>query len=121
MKPFVYFMPTRLIFGPGKLAELATTPYFPWKKALLVMGEGGSARRSGSLERASGLLSSRGVQVVVYDRIRPNPEVAQVEEAARIARREGCDVVVGLGGGSTLDAAKSIAVMATNPGRYWTT
>ncbi len=119
MNPFTFYMPTRLIFGPGTLADLATTRYFPWKKALLVVGEGGSARRSGSLERVRSLLSSRGVQVVVYDRIRPNPEAAQVEDAARIAKAEGCDVVVGLGGGSTIDSAKSIAVMARNPGRYW--
>jgi alcohol dehydrogenase len=119
MKSFTYYMPTRLIFGAGKLAELATTEHFPWKKALLVVGSGGSAKRSGSLERVRGLLSSRGVQAVVYDRIKPNPEVAQVEEAARIARKEGCDVVVGLGGGSTIDSAKSIAVLAKNPGGYW--
>ncbi len=119
MNPFMYYMPTRLIFGPGKLAELATTPHFPWKKALLVIGQGGSARRSGSLERVRGLLASRGVDVVVYDGIRPNPEAAQVEEAARIAREVGCDVVVGLGGGSAIDSAKSIAMLARNPGRYW--
>ena len=119
MNPFTYYMPTRLIFGPGKLAELATTPHFPWKKALLVMGQGGSARRSGSLERVRALLGSRGVEVVVYDKIRPNPEAAQVDEAARLARAVGCDVVVGLGGGSAIDSAKSIAMLAKNPGRYW--
>jgi alcohol dehydrogenase len=119
MESFSYYMPTRLIFGAGKLAELATTEHFPWKKALLVAGAGGSARRSGSLDRVLGLLASRGVQTVVYDRIRPNPEVAQVEEAAKIAKKEGCDVVVGLGGGSTIDSAKSIAMLAKNPGRYW--
>jgi len=119
MNSFTYYLPTRLIFGPGKLAELATTPHFPWKKALVVVGQGGSTRRSGSLERVRSLLASRGVEVVVYDRIRPNPEAAQVEEAAAIARAEGCDVVVGLGGGSSIDSAKSIAVMAKNPGRYW--
>jgi alcohol dehydrogenase len=116
---FVYYMPTRLIFGPGKLSELATTPHFPWKKALLVVGAGGSTKRTGTLDRVRGLLSSRGVQTVVYDKIRPNPEVAQTEEAARIAREQGCDVVVGLGGGSTIDSAKSIAMLARNPGRYW--
>ncbi len=119
MESFSYYMPTRLIFGAGKLAELATTEHFPWKKALLVVGAGGSARRSGRLERVLGLLFSRGVQAVVYDKIRPNPEMTQVEEAARIAKKEGCDVVVGLGGGSTIDSAKSIAMLAKNPGKYW--
>lgn len=119
MNPFMFYMPTRLIFGPGKLAELATTRYFPWGKALLVVGQGGSTKRSGTLERVRGLLASRGVQVVVYDKIRPNPEAAQVEEAAALAKAQGCDVVVGLGGGSTLDSAKSIAMLAKNPGRYW--
>jgi alcohol dehydrogenase len=119
MESFIYYMPTRLIFGAGKLAELATTKHFPWKKALLVVGSGGSARRSGSLDKVRGLLSARGVQTVVYDKIRPNPEAAQVEEAARIAKEEGCDVVVGLGGGSTIDSAKSIAMLAKNPGSYW--
>jgi len=119
MESFTYYMPTRLLFGAGRLAELATTEHFPWKKALLVAGAGGSARRSGTLDRVRGLLASRGVQTVVYDRIRPNPEVAQVEEAARIAKEEGCDVVIGLGGGSTIDSAKSIAMLAKNPGPYW--
>ncbi len=119
MNSFMYYMPSRLIFGPGKLAGLATTPYFPWKKALLVAGAGGSARRTGTLERVRGLLAERGVAVVVYDKIKPNPEAAQVEEAARIARDQGCDVVVGLGGGSTIDSSKSIAMLAKNPGRYW--
>lgn len=119
MQSFTYYMPTRLIFGAGKLAELATTEHFPWKKVLLVVGAGGSARRSGSLERVLGLLAARGAQAVLYDKIKPNPEVAQVEEAARIAKKEGCDVVVGLGGGSTIDSAKSIAMLAKNPGNYW--
>ncbi len=119
MNQFVYHMPTRLIFGAGKLAELASTPHFTWRKALLVVGQGGSARRSGSFDRVCRMLISRDVQVVVYDKVRPNPEVAQVEEAACIARAEGCDVVVGLGGGSTIDSAKSIAMLARNPGRYW--
>jgi len=119
MNPFAYYMPTRLIFGAGKLAELGKTPHFPWKKALVVIGQGGSARRSGVLDRVCSLLSSRGVSSIVYDKVRPNPEVAQVEEAAALARAEGCDVVVGLGGGSAIDSSKSIAVMAKNPGRYW--
>jgi len=119
MDSFTYYMPSRLIFGVGKLDELATTPWFPWKKALLVIGAGGAMRRTGLVDRVARLLSSRGVEVIVYDKIRPNPEVEQVEEGARIARESGCDVVVGLGGGSSIDSAKSIAMLAKNPGHYW--
>jgi alcohol dehydrogenase len=119
MDSFNYYMPARLIFGAGKLGELATSPYFPWKKALVVIGAGGAMRRSGILSRVQNLLASRGVDAIVYDRIKPNPEVDQVEEGARIARQERCDVVVGLGGGSTIDSAKSIAMLAKNPGHYW--
>ncbi|MCE5257422.1 MAG: iron-containing alcohol dehydrogenase [Spirochaetaceae bacterium] len=119
MDSFSYYLPTRLIFGPGKLAELATTSYFPWNKALLVIGSGGAMRRSGTLAQVQSLLASRGVVTIVYDKVKSNPEVTQVEEAARIAREEECDVVVGLGGGSTIDSAKSIAMLAKNPGHYW--
>ncbi len=119
MDSFKYYMPTRLIFGVGTLEELATTPYFPWKKALVVIGAGGAMRRLGILGRVQNLLAARGVDVVVYDKVKPNPEVDQVEEGADIARQEQCDVVVGLGGGSTIDSAKSIAVLAKNPGHYW--
>lgn len=119
MESFTYYMPTRLLFGAGTLDELATTPWFPWKKALLVIGSGGAMRRTGLLDRVTRLLSSRGAEVVVFDKIRPNPEIAQVEEGARIARESGCDVVIGLGGGSSIDSAKSIAMLAKNPGHYW--
>jgi len=115
MDSFNYYMPTRLIFGVGTLEDLATTPYFPWKKALVVIGAGGAMRRLGILGRVQNLLAARGVDVVVYDKVKPNPEVDQVEEGAGIARQEQCDVVVGLGGGSTIDSAKSIAVLAKNP------
>ena len=119
MDSFNYYMPTRLIFGAGKLDELATTPFFPWKKVLIVIGAGGAMRRSGSLERVQRLLALRGVSTIVFDRIRPNPETEQVDEGAELARKENCDAVLGLGGGSTIDSAKSIAMLAKNSGHYW--
>ena len=56
---------------------------------------------------------------MVFDGVPANPTIASVENGAQVARDNGCDFVVGLGGGSTIDAAKSIAVLATNDGRYW--
>ena len=116
---FTYFMPARIIFGCGKLEELKTTPYLPGGKALVVIGASGAMRRHGYLDRVVGLLKANGVESVVYDKIQPNPVCEHVEEGAAIAKENGCDFVVGLGGGSTIDSAKSIAIMAVNPGKYW--
>jgi len=116
---FSYYMPTRIIFGCGKLSELKTTPYLPGKKALVVIGESGAMRKYGYLDRVIKYLKENGVESVVYDKIQPNPVSEHVQEGASIAKENGCDFVVGLGGGSTLDSSKSIAVMAVNPGKYW--
>jgi len=112
-------MPSRIIFGPGKLSELATTPYLPGKKALVVIGESGIMRKLGYLDRVTAYLKDNGAESIVFDKIKPNPVSEHVDEAAAIARDNACDFVVGLGGGSTIDSAKSIAVMACNPGKYW--
>ncbi|OHB79027.1 MAG: alcohol dehydrogenase [Planctomycetes bacterium RBG_16_55_9] len=116
---FSCYMPTRILFGCGKLNELATTPYLPGKKALVVIGGSGAMKKHGYLDRVIQLLKTNGVETVVYDKILPNPVTEHIEEGAAVAKKNGCDFVVGLGGGSTIDSAKSIAVMAVNPGRYW--
>lgn len=116
---FNYYMPTRILFGCGKLQELATTPFLPGKKALVVIGASGAMKKQGYLDKVLGHLKANGAEAVVYDRIQPNPLVEHVEEGAQVARQNRCDFVLGLGGGSTIDSAKSIAVMAINPGRYW--
>jgi len=116
---FSYYMPTRIIFGCGKLNELKTTPYLPGNKALVVIGSSGAMKKHGYLERVTEYLKENGVESVVYDKIVPNPVTEHVEEGAAVARENGCDFVLGLGGGSTLDSSKSIALMAVNPGNYW--
>lgn len=116
---FSYYMPTRILFGCGKLNELGTTPYRPGKKALVVIGASGAMKKHGYLDRVVKLLKDNGVEAIVYDKIQPNPICEHVEEGAAVAKENGCDFVLGLGGGSTLDSSKSIAVMAVNPGQYW--
>ncbi len=116
---FSYYMPTRILFGCGKLNEIKTTPYLPGKKALVVIGASGAMRKYGHLERVLTCLKENGVKAVVYDKIQPNPVTEHIEDGAAVAKQNRCDFVLGLGGGSTLDSAKSIAVMAVNPGKYW--
>lgn len=118
MLQFQYFMPTKVIFGVGKLAELATVA-LPGRKPLVVSSAGGSMRRSGVLERVLGYLQANGCTPVLYEKIAPNPVLESVDAGAALARQEGCDFVVGLGGGSPIDAAKAIAATAANGGSFW--
>ena len=116
---FNYYMPTRIIFGAGELNILSTTPYLPGKKALVVISSGNSMKKYGYLDRVRGYLKENGVQTVLFDKILPNPISEHVAEGAKIAKDNNCDFVIGLGGGSSIDSAKSIAIMAKNPGEYW--
>lgn len=115
---FNYYMPTKILFGPGKLNELASET-LPGKKALIVISAGKSMKQNGYLDRVVNILHNKGISHVVFDKILPNPIKSHVMEGAALAREEGCDFVIGLGGGSSIDSAKSIAVMAKNPGDYW--
>jgi Alcohol dehydrogenase, class IV len=115
---FNYYIPTKILFGPGKLNELSKET-LPGKKALIVISAGKSIKENGYLDRLTDILSTKGVDYVVFDKILPNPVKSHVMEGAQLAKEEGCDFVIGLGGGSSIDSAKSIAVMAKNPGDYW--
>lgn len=115
---FDYYIPTKILFGAGKLNQLAEEN-LPGKKALIVISCGTSMKRFGYLDRLIKLLKQQNVESVVYDKILPNPIKEHVMEGAAIAKENDCDFVIGLGGGSSIDAAKAIAIMAVNPGDYW--
>ena len=115
---FTYYIPVRILFGRGQLDRLHKQK-LPGRKALVVISSGGSTVANGYLARLEKQLELAGVEHVLYDRIVPNPIKRHVMEGAALARAAGCDFVVGLGGGSPIDAAKAIAVMARNDGDYW--
>lgn len=115
---FNYHIPTKILFGPGKLNSLAKEN-LPGNKALIVISAGGSMKRNGYLNRVVEILNTKKIDHVVFDKILPNPIKSHVIEGAALAKAQGCDFVIGLGGGSSIDSAKSIAVMAKNPGDYW--
>lgn len=119
MLNFQIFIPTRIIFGPGKISELATAPLPAGKKAMVIIGESGAMIKNGYLEKVQAGLARQDVSTVVFDNISPNPKSDQVDEAAKTAREKGIDFIVALGGGSTIDAAKAIALLTTNVGRCW--
>lgn len=118
MKAFTAYIPTRLLFGAGKLKELHLQK-MPGKRALLVLSRGKSAKESGALKRTEEELAAADVSYALFDEIEANPLKDTVMRGAACARREGCDFILALGGGSVMDASKAIAAMATNAGDVW--
>ncbi|WP_024832432.1 iron-containing alcohol dehydrogenase [Ruminiclostridium josui] len=115
---FNYFIPSRILFGKGQLSNLHSQR-LPGKKALIVTSAGTSMKKHGYLKRVEEELKKANVEFIIFDKILPNPIKPHVMEGAKLARENGCDFVIGLGGGSSIDSAKSIAVMASNEGDYW--
>ncbi|MFS8572756.1 MAG: iron-containing alcohol dehydrogenase, partial [Clostridia bacterium] len=76
-------------------------------RALLVTGAR-SAKASGALDAVSESLQEAGVEVVLYDRVGREPTLGMVDEARQLARESACDLIIGLGGGSPIDAAKAV-------------
>ncbi len=108
-------LPTRTVIAPGSLTRLpeVTAGYGP-RRVLLATDRGLAA--TGLPERVRTDLASRGLSVLVVSDIEPNPRVATVDRLAETARGEGVDLVIGLGGGSALDAGKAASMLAANGG-----
>lgn len=115
---FNMYIPTRVLFGAGQLSNLHAQK-MPGRKAMIVISKGKSVKENGYLARTKEQLQLAGVEFVVFDKVEPNPLKSTVMAGAAFARENGCDFIVALGGGSTMDASKAIATMATNDGDCW--
>ena len=113
-----FYIPTKIISGAGGFGQLGKEAAGIGKKALLVTGKG-SMRRSGLLDLAVADLQKHGVAVTVFDRVEPNPRSSTVDEGANIVRQKQLNVVIALGGGSAMDAAKGIVVGAIGGKPVW--
>ena len=115
---FNFSNPTNLIFGAGKLDTLGEQK-LPGKKALLLISNGKSTKANGYLDRTTTQLEKAGVDYVIYAGIMENPVKEAIMEGASVARENGCDFIVALGGGAVLDSSAAISAMATNSGDLW--
>lgn len=109
------FMPVKLITGPGCVRASAKELAKLGRVCLIVTGKN-SARVSGALQDVTDTLNLNGQRWVLFDEIGQNPKLTDCMGAAEKAIAEKADFVLGIGGGSALDAAKCIAVLAGNPG-----
>lgn len=115
MEIFGIHIPTRVIIGRGSVAKLKDiVPLYGKKALLLTTGE--DLKKIGTLDRALNYLDEARVKVVVDNTIEPNPKTYNIEHAVKVMLYEKCDVVIGLGGGSSMDAAKATALVAKNGG-----
>ncbi len=115
---FNMYVPTRFVFGNGRLSELHQQK-IPGKKAILAISNGKSVRENGTLDRTLEQLEMADIEVAVFNGIGANPTKTAVMEGAKFARDSSCDFIIALGGGSVMDASKAIAMMATNDGDLW--
>lgn len=108
-----YFMPTRIITGKNCVFE--NKEKLIWgKRAFIVTGKS-SGRLSGALPDVESILNEAKIPYYVYDKIDNNPEINATAEGGRVCREFNADFIIAIGGGSPLDAAKAIAVYASNP------
>lgn len=115
---FQFFVPTKIMFGRGQIKKLHTCS-FPGRKALIVITGGKSTREYGYLDLVEQELQLAQIEYAVFDKVESNPVVQNIVDGARMAREQQCDFIIGLGGGSPIDASKAIALMASNEGELW--
>ena len=112
---FNYNLPVNLLFGRGRINEVGMEVAKYGKKVLIVTGRS-STKKSGLLDKTVNLLTEANIECEIFDKVEQNPLTTTVYEGVDVIKETGCDVILGLGGGSIMDAAKSIAFSAKNSG-----
>ena len=117
---YVWNLPTKVLFGEGMLNELHNEE-MPGKKAMIVISNGKSMKNNGWIDEVIDELEQAGVESVVFDKIGPNPTEPDIMDGVIFARENEVDFIVGLGGGSVLDATTIIAAVVPQKdgGRVW--
>lgn len=119
MKNFNYHQTTEILFGRGRIREIGEISKRYGTKALLVTTPTRSAALAGQYAKVKESLTSAGIEVAHYDGVIPNPEIETITAGAAMARSFGAELIIGLGGGSSMDTAKAISVEATHEGSCW--
>ena len=118
MKNFEYYNPVRILFGPGEVEKIGAEAGKWGKKVCLVSYKNVDFLRL-LLERIKSLLEKEGIRVFSFFQVEENPDIRTVEAGVKFCKDEGVDLVVGVGGGSAMDAAKAIAAGVYYEGDLW--
>src|SRR5690625_1172396 len=118
MDNFIFRNTTKLLFGKGQIEALTKEVSRYGKKILLVYG-GGSIKRNGIYDEVMGKLEEADAEVIELGGVEPNPRLSTVHEGVEICKREGIELLLAVGGGSTIDCTKAIAVGAKTDADVW--
>lgn len=118
MNSFVYHVPVKVYFGENQFGHLGKELRTCGGRVLLAYG-GGSIKKSGLYDRLMEEMKKEGLEVFELSGIEPNPRIESVREGARLCKEHEIDVVLAVGGGSTIDAAKFIAAGACTEDDPW--
>lgn len=118
MLNFDFYSPARIVFGRDTENQIGALLAPHAKKVLLHYG-GGSIKRSGLYDRVTASLKESGVQFVELGGVVPNPRLSLVHEGIALCKKEGVDLILAVGGGSTIDSAKAIAMGVYYDGDVW--
>lgn len=113
---FSFSLPTRIEFGVGRLAQLPTLAVSLGARRVLVVTDPGLVQ-AGVAQQVLDVVLGAGLPATLFSDVESDPSIASVEAGLARARAEACNVVIAVGGGSAMDAAKAIALMMTNEGR----
>lgn len=119
MYDFNYFTPTKVVFGRDSIQQLGALVKAQGCKKVLIHYGGSSARRSGLLDRVRDSLVHEGIGSVELGGVVPNPRLSLVYEGISLAKREGVDFILAVGGGSVIDSAKAIGYGAAEDADVW--
>lgn len=115
MSSYLFQSPVKVIYGIESLTALGKEAVNYGKRAMIVTGRN-SSKKTGALLKAVDHLKENNIEVLIFDEVESDPSVYTVRKGREKAKKQRIDLIIALGGGSALDAAKGISAMCTNPG-----
>ena len=119
MNDFTFVSPTQIVFGAGKENDVGRLVRSHGGSKVLLHHAGGHAVKSGLIDRVKGSLKAEMVDFVELAGVVPNPRLSKVREGIELYKKENCNFILAVGGGSVIDSAKAIAMGAPYEGDVW--
>ncbi len=120
MENFVFEYPTKVYFGKGAAKQYLAAELKKYGDTVMLAYGGGSIKKNGIYGEVTAILQESGKKIVEFGGVMPNPTYAKVQEGARLAKENGVDLILAVGGGSVTDCCKIVALQAKTDEDVWT-